>query len=446
MHSTINARFGLAKAGTNVKTEILAGITTFATMAYILILNPKFMGMAGMDSVGVLITTALVSGLITILMGLTTNLPFALAPGIGSCVVVATGIVLPHLGTWQQALGMVLIEGIIFLVLSLFNIREKIVEVIPKNIKIGISAGLGMFIIRTALSNAKIINPNFKGFGDLSQPTTRLALIGIAVTLLLSYARFSIGGRVYRIRGALLLSIIVTTLIGLGMGCVNLPESFVTHGGWTSVKNVCFKADIPGAFRLEFIPLIFAFFISDFFGTLATALGLAGKIGMMDENGNFPAIGKVFLVDAFGTCVGACTGLAVVTTYVESASGVEVGGRTGLTAFVTGIMFLLCIFFAPLFLMIPDAATAPVLVMIGISMLQGLKNVDFSDIEWPPVAIMMLAMLFYGISQGIAIGLLAYCVIKWAYALFTSARHDKGALPSIPTIILTILSCLQFVL
>ena len=166
---------------------------------------------------------------------------------------------------------------------------------------------------------------------------------------------------------------------------------------------------------------------------------------MMDEDGNFPAIGKGFLVDAIGTVVGAFTGLAVVTTYVESASGVESGGRTGLTSVVTGVMFLLCIAFAPVFLMIPDAATAPVLIMIGISMMQGLKNVDFSDREWPPVAVMVIAMLFYGISQGIAIGLLAYCIVKLAWALFTDERGE-GALPSWPTVILTVLACCQFVL
>lgn len=438
-------RFGLKTAGTNIRTEAVAGITTFATMAYILILNPKFMGMAGMDPVGVLITTALISGLITILMGIATNLPFALAPGIGSCVMIATAIVLPGLASWQTALGMVLISGIIFLLLSLFRLREQIVALIPKNIKIGISAGLGVFIIRTALVNAGLITDGFKGFGDFSQPQVRLAAIGLAIALLLSFFRVRIHGKVYQIRGALLLSIILTTAIGIGMGCVALPESIFTSGAISSIRNVCFKVDFFGAFRLEYISLIFAFFISDFFGTLATALGLAGKVGMMDEDGNFPAIGKVFLVDAIGTVVGAFTGLAVVTTYVESASGVESGGRTGLTSVVTGVMFLLCIAFAPVFLMIPDAATAPVLIMIGISMMQGLKNVDFSDREWPPVAVMVIAMLFYGISQGIAIGLLAYCIVKLAWALFTDERGE-GALPSWPTVILTVLACCQFVL
>lgn len=441
----LEKHFKLASAGTSVRTEIIAGITTFATMAYILVLNPQFMGMSGMDPVGVLITTALISGLITILMGVATNLPFALAPGIGSCVMIATAIVLPGLASWQTALGMVLISGIIFLLLSLFRIREQIVALIPKNIKIGISAGLGVFIIRTALVNAKLITDGFKGFGDFSEPQVRLAAIGLGIALLLSFFRVTINGKTYRIRGALLLSIILTTVIGVFMGCVALPESVFTSGAISSIKNVCFKADFLGAFRLEYISLIFAFFISDFFGTLATALGLAGKIGMLDQDGNFPAIGKVFLVDAVGTVVGAFTGLAVVTTYVESASGVESGGRTGLTSVVTGIMFLLCIGFAPVFLMIPDAATAPVLIMIGISMMQGLQNVDFSDREWPPVAIMVVAMLFYGISQGIAIGLLSYCVIKLAWALFTNER-SKGVLPSWPTVILTILACCQFIL
>lgn len=438
-------RFSLKRAGTTIRTEILAGITTFATMAYILVLNPKFMGMAGMDPVGVLITTALISGLITILMGVITNLPFALAPGIGSCVMIATAIVLPGLASWQTALGMVLISGIIFLLLSLFRIREQIVALIPKNIKIGISAGLGVFIIRTALINAGLFTEGFKGFGDFSQPQVRLAAIGLAITLLLSFLRVKINGKVYKIRGALLLSIVLTTLAGVCMGCVALPESLLTSGAISSISSVCFKADFFGAFRLEYISLIFAFFVSDFFGTLATALGLAGKTGMLDEDGNFPAIGKVFLVDAVGTVVGAFTGLAVVTTYVESASGVESGGRTGLTSVVTGLMFLLCIAFAPLFLMIPDAATAPVLIMIGISMMQGLRNVDFSDQEWPPVAVMVVAMMFYGISQGIAIGLLAYCIVKLANALFAGERGE-GALPSWPTVILTILACCQFVL
>lgn len=441
----LEKRFKLADAGTSVRTEIVAGVTTFATMAYILVLNPQFMGMAGMDPVGVLITTALISGLITILMGVATNLPFALAPGIGSCVMIATAIVLPGLASWQTALGMVLISGIVFLLLSLFRIREQIVALIPKNIKIGISAGLGVFIIRTALVNAGLITSNFKGFGDLTQPSVQLAAIGVGITLLLSFFRITINGKTYRLRGALLLSIVLTTVIGIFMGCVALPESIFTSGAVSSIKNVCFKADFFGAFRLEYISLIFAFFISDFFGTLATALGLAGKINMLDEDGNFPAIGKVFLVDAIGTVIGAFTGLAVVTTYVESASGVESGGRTGLSAIVTGVMFLLCIAFAPLFLMIPDAATAPVLIMIGISMMQGLKNVDFSDREWPPVAIMLMAMLFYGISQGIAIGLLSYCVIKLAWALFTNER-SKDALPSWPTVVLTVLACCQFVL
>ena len=216
-------RFGLKAAGTDVRTETVAGITTFATMAYILILNPKFMGMAGMDPVGVLITTALISGLVTIAMGIVSNLPFALAPGIGSCVMIATAIVIPGLASWQTALGMVLISGILFLLLSLFRLREQIVMLIPKNIKIGISAGLGVFIIRTALINAGLFTEGFKGFGDFSQPQVRLAAIGLVLALLFSFLRVKVGEKTYQIRGALLLSIILTTIIGVFMGCVSLP-------------------------------------------------------------------------------------------------------------------------------------------------------------------------------------------------------------------------------
>ena len=441
----MNRKMKLSDYGTTARTEILAGVTTFATMAYILVLNPKFMGMAGMDTVGVMLMTAIISGLVTIAMGVFTNMPFALAPGIGSCVVLATGIVLPGLASWQTALGMVLISGTIFTLLSLFRVREKIVALIPRNIKIGISAGLGAFIIRTALINCGLFTDGFKGFGDFTQPQVWLAALGIAICLILSYLRIRINGKVYRIRGSLLLTIVLVTVIGIFNGTVTLPESIFTHGALSSMKNVFMKADLLGAFRVEYIALIFAFFVSDFFGTLATALGLAGKIGLQDKDGNFPQIGRVFLVDALGTVVGACCGLAVVTTYVESASGVEAGGRTGWTSVVTGLMFLLCVAFAPLFLMIPDAATAPVLITIGISMMQGLKNVDFSDGEWAPAAVMVVSMLFYGISQGIAIGMLAYCLIKIAGALFMG-KESRKELPPIPTVILTVLSCLQFIL
>ena len=419
--NTLEKHFKIRERGSSVRTEVLAGMTTFATMAYIIILQPVNMRDTGMDTVGILIATALVSAFITMLMGVAANMPIALAPGIASGIVLTYSIVVPGLADWKVGLGMSMISAILFLVLSLFKIREKIVELIPKNIKIGISAGLGIFIIRTALVNARLVNPDFRGFGDFSDPSVLLSAVSIVICFILYFLRIKTGGKEYRIRSSLLIAIVVTTVIG----------------------NIAFKADVLGALRPEYIAFVLAFFVSDFFGTLATALGLGQQMGMLDENGNFPIIGKIFLVDAIGSVVGTCMGVTVVTSYVESASGIEVGGRTGLTSVVTGLFFLLAVLFAPLFLMIPTAATTPVLLIIGFVMMQGLKSIDFGIEEWVPVGMLIISTLFYGISQGIGIGLLTYCGVKSAYYLFTDERGmDK--LPSPFTIIFTLLTCIQF--
>ncbi|PNV63253.1 NCS2 family permease [Clostridium sp. chh4-2] len=440
---TIEKRFHLREHGTTLRTEILAGATTFATMAYICVLQPLYMKQAGMDAVGVLLSTALVSGLITMFMGWYSNMPIALAPGIASSVVLTFSIVQSGLATWETGLGMVMVSALLFLILSLFKLREKVVELIPKNIKVGISAGLGVFIIRTALVNAKLINPDFRGFGDMSDPSVRLAAISTVLCLLLSFVRIRIGNREYKIRASLLITIILATLIGIPMGVTQAPSSLFTQGGIKALGNVAFKLDLLGALKPEYVAFIFAFFISDFFGTLATALGLGAQMGQLDENGNLPVIGKIFLADSIGSVLGAAMGLTIVTSYVESAAGIEVGGKTGLSSIFTGIFFLFTMLFAPIFLMIPTAATTPVLIMIGISMMQGLKTVDYEATEWTPVAILIMSTLFYGISQGIGIGLFAYCMIKTAYYLFTG---EKGQMPSLMTWAFTVLACLQFVL
>ena len=437
--NTLETFFKIRERGSSVRTEVLAGMTTFATMAYIIILQPVNMRDTGMDTVGILIATALVSALITMLMGVAANMPIALAPGIASGIVLTYSIVAPGLATWQVGLGMSMISAILFLVLSLFKIREKIVELIPKNIKIGISAGLGIFIIRTALVNSGLVNPDFRGFGDFSAPSVLLS----AVSIVICFLRVKTGGREYRIRSSLLIAIIVTTVAGIPMGVVRVPSSIFTSGGLSSLGNIAFKADVAGALRPEYIAFVLAFFVSDFFGTLATALGLGQQMGMLDENGNFPIIGKIFLVDAIGSVVGTCMGVTVVTSYVESASGIEVGGRTGLASVVTGVFFLLAVLFAPLFLMIPAAATTPVLLIIGFVMMQGLKSIDFEIEEWVPVGMLIISTLFYGISQGIGIGLLTYCCVKSAYYLFTDER-GRDKLPSLFTILFTLLTCIQF--
>lgn len=440
---TLEKTFQLRKSGTTVRTEFLAGATTFATMAYICILHPLYMKQAGMDAVGVLLATSLVSGFITILMGLYSNMPIALAPGIGSSVVLTFSIVKAGLATWEVGIGMAMISALIFFVLSVFNLRESVVALIPRNIKVGISAGLGIFIIRTALVNASLINPDFRGFGDFSDPSVRLAALSIVICLILYFIRIHINGREYRLRASLLITILAATVIGIPMGVTKLPESPFTQGGLTALSHVAFRFDLLGALRPEYAAFVFAFFISDFFGTLATALGLGSQMGLLDENGNLPIIGKIFLVDSIGSVVGTAMGLTVVTSYAESAAGIEVGGKTGLSSVFTGLFFFATMFIAPIFLMIPTAATTPVLIIIGISMMQGLKSVDYEPTQWTPVAILIIATLFYGISQGIGIGLLSYCLIQTAHHLFAGEREK---MPSLLTWLFTLLACLQFFL
>ena len=317
--------FGIKERGSNVLTEILAGFTTFATMAYVLVVHTGMMIDAGMDGTGVMLSTALISGIITIAMGLYSNLPFALAPGMGSNAILAYTLVAQGICTWQVGIGMFMISGVVFVLLSLFRIREKVVEWIPKVLKIGVGAGVGIFLIRLSVINAGLVAPNFGGLGDFSDPNVLLAAIGLGITLFLYFFRIEIKGHIYQIRGSLLFSIIITTIIGICMGLVELPESIFTHNALSSLGKVAFQLDVKSALNISYFSYILVFFMGDFFSTLGTALGVAGKAGLLDEDGNLPAIGKVFLCDAVGTCVGAAFGLTTVTTYVESASGVEAG-------------------------------------------------------------------------------------------------------------------------
>ena len=437
--------FDLKGNGTNVRTEILAGVTTFATMAYILVVQAGFMADAGMNGTGVMLATALISGLATLAMGLYAKSPFALAPGMGTNAILAYTLVAQGICTWQQGLGIVFISGCVFVLLSIFKIREKVVEVIPKVLKIGVGASVGAFLIRLSLANAGMISVSGSSFAlvlDFSNPSVLLSWIGLVITLILYFLRIRVNGKTYHIRGSLLISIILITIIGIFMGQVKLPESIITNNAFSSLGDVMFKLDILGALKPSLFTFMLMFFMSDFFSTLGTALGVAGKAGMLDENGNLPTIGRIFLVDSCATVVGAVSGLTTVTTYVESASGVEAGGRTGLTAVVTAICFFLSMLFAPLFLMVPTAATAPALIVIGISMMQTLKDVDFRNVEWFPVGFMVIVSIFGGIANGIALGLVCYCVTHYARYLFTDSRAKA---PSLFTVIITILCCLQFI-
>ena len=437
--------FDLKASGTNVRTELLAGITTFATMAYILVVQASFMTAAGMNGTGVMLATALISGLSTLAMGLYAKSPFALAPGMGTNAILAYTLVAQNICTWQQGLGIVFISGCVFVLLSIFKIREKVVEVIPKVLKIGVGASVGAFLIRLSLANAGMINVSGTSFAvnlNFSDPAILLSWIGLTLTLILYFLRIRVNGKTYHIRGSLLISIILTTVIGLLMGQVKLPESLITTNAFSNLGDVAFKLDIVGALKPGLFTFMLMFCMSDFFSTLGTALGVAGKAGMLDKDGNLPTIGRIFLVDSSATVIGALFGLTTVTTYVESASGVEAGGRTGLTAVVTAICFFLSMLFAPLFLMVPTAATAPALIVIGISMMQTLKDVDFKNVEWFPVGFMVIVSIFGGIANGIALGLVAYCVTHYARYLFTDSR---AKCPNLFTLIITVLCCLQFI-
>lgn len=445
MKNFFEEHFHLNNLGTNVRTEVLAGITTFATMAYILIVQANMMVAAGMNGAGVMLATALISGLATLAMGLYAKSPFALAPGMGTNAILAYTLVAQGICTWQQGIGIVFISGCFFVLLSLFKVREKVVETIPKVLKVGVGASVGAFLIRLSLANAGMINVNGSSFAlnlNFSDPAVLLSWIGLAITLLLYFMRIRINGKTYHLRGALLVSIFLITIIGIFMGQVQLPNSIITTNAFSNLGDVMFKLDIRGALNPALFTFMLMFFMSDFFSTLGTALGVAGKAGMLDDNGDLPTIGKIFLVDSTATVVGALFGLTTVTTYVESASGVEAGGRTGLTAVTTAICFFLSMLFAPLFLMVPTAATAPALIIIGISMMQTLKDVDFKSVEWFPVGLMVIVSIFGGIANGIALGLVTYCLTHWARYLFTDSREKC---PNLLTIIITILCCLQFI-
>ena len=445
MKTLIDGRFHIKERGSSVRTEIIAGITTFATMSYILIVQANFMAATGINGAGIMLMTALISGLSTLAMGLYTNMPFALAPGMGTNAVIAFTLVAQGICTWQQAMGIVFIAGCVFVLLSVFNVREKVVQVIPKVLKIGVGASVGAFLIRLSLANANMVTVSGSSYGlnlNFADKSVLLSWIGLAITLILYFMRVRIKGKTYHIRGALLISIILITLIGIGMGLVSIPQSIFTTNAASSIGDVAFKLDILGALKPGLFTFMLMFFMGDFFSTLGTALGLGGKAGMLDDNGDLPVIGKVFLIDSCATVAGSLLSVSTVTTYVESASGVEAGGRTGLTAITTAICFFLSLLFAPLFLMVPTAATAPALIIIGISMMQTLKDVDFKSVEWFPVGLMVIVSIFGGIANGIALGLVAYCLSHWARYLFTDSR---AKCPGWFTIIITILCCLQFI-
>ena len=401
----------LKENNTDVRTEVLAGVTTFMTMAYILAVNPLILSDAGMDAGGVFTATALSAAIATLVMALYAKYPFGLAPGMGLNAFFAYTVVLGDMQkSWQFALTAILIEGILFIILSFFSVREGIFNSIPLNLKNAVSVGIGLFIAFLGLDGAGIIQAGegtLLGLGDLTSGAPIVAIIGILVTGFL-FAK--------NVKGALLIGILVSTLVGIPLGVTQLPAGVNNIMSLPpSVSKVAFKfVGFDEIFSWDMLIVVFTFLFVDIFDTVGTLAGVASKADMLDEDGKLPRVGKALTADSIGTIAGACLGTSTVTTFVESASGVAAGGRTGLTALSTAGMFLLALFFAPLFTLIPAAATAPALVIVGLFMMSPIKQIDFEDYtESIPAFLTIIMMPFSGsIAEGIVFGMISYVVLK----------------------------------
>lgn len=450
--------FHLKENHTDVKTEVIAGITTFMTMAYILAVNPNILEASGMDRGAIFTATALASFIATCLMALLSNYPFVLAPGMGLNAYFAYTVVLGMGYSWQQALAAVFVEGLIFILLSLTNVREAIFNSIPMNLKHAVSVGIGLFIAFIGLQNAKIVINNdstlvgvfsFKGSaqnGTFNSEgiTVLLALIGVLITAVLL---------VKNVKGSILWGILITWLLGIvcqftglykpnpELGFFSLLPDFSRGISVPSMAPTFMKMDFSIIFSLDFVVIMFAFLFVDMFDTLGTLIGVASKADMLDKDGKLPRIKGALLSDAVGTSVGAVCGTSTVTTFVESASGVAEGGRTGLTALVAGLLFGLSLFLSPIFLAIPSFATAPALIVVGFMMLTSITKIDFNDYtEAIPCFIAIIAMPFmYSISEGIAMGVISYVVIN----LISGKAKDKKI--SVLMYVLAVLFVLKYI-
>jgi len=411
--SSKNDFFQLKAHGTTVKTEVVAGLTTFMTMAYILIVNPEFLSIAGMDAGGVFTATAVSAAVATLVMGLWAKLPFALAPGMGLNAFFAFGVVLGMGYSWQMALTAVFIEGIIFIILTFFNIREAIINSIPANVKKAVSVGIGLFIAFIGLQGAGIIvndDATLLTLGSITGGTALLAIIGLVIMGVLL---------ALRVKGALLIGIVLTTIIGIPMGITNMPS-----GSWLppSPKEVFWQFDFSNVFSLDMLVILFTFLFVDMFDTVGTLIGVSTKAGLLDKDGKIPRVKQALFADAIGTTFGAIMGTSTVTTYVESASGVSEGGRTGLTSVVTAALFLVALFLSPLFLMVPGAATAPALILVGLFMMSPVKEINFEEFtEAIPAFLTIIMMpLTYSIANGIMFGMLSWIILKVLTGKFRS--------------------------
>lgn len=426
--------FEISKNNTSVRTEMVAGITTFMTMAYILIVNPSILSAAGMDQGAVFTATALSALVATLIMGLYAKLPFAQAPGMGLNAFFAFTVVLGMGYSYQFALTAVFLEGIIFILLTLFNVREAIVDSIPSNIKKAISVGIGLFIALIGLEGAGIIvHPQDGGtivaLGDITSGTALLAIIGILITGILL---------VRKVKGALFIGMLITAVVGIPMGVTPVPTTIVSAP--PSISSVFLQFEWSNIFSIDMLIVLFTLLFMDMFDTIGTLVGVATKAKMLDENGKVPNIKKALFADAVGTTFGACVGTSTVSTFVESASGVAEGGRTGLTAVSTGMMFALALFFSPVFASITSAVTCSALVLVGLFMIEPIKEIELNEYtEAIPAFLTIIMMpLSYSISDGIVFGVVSYIVLK----IFAGKAKDI----SFTTIIVGAIFLLKFLI
>ena len=400
--------FKISENKSTLKTEVVAGITTFMTMVYILAVNPGILSAAGMDKDAVFTATALSAVIATLVMALVAKLPFALAPGMGLNAFFAFTVVLGMGYSWEFALTAVFLEGIIFILLTAFNIRELIVNSIPLNLKHAVSVGIGLFIAFIGLKGTGLIVDNpatLVSLGSMKEPAVLVGLGGVLIIGILLTKK---------IKGAILIGILVSTIIGLFVGVTVIPDDFTLVSLPPSIEPIFFKFDFSQIFTIDMLIVLFTFLFVDMFDTVGTLVGVSSKSGMLDKDGKVPRVKQALFADSIGTFVGAILGTSTVTTYVESAAGVAEGGKTGMTALTVAIMFALSLFFAPLFMIIPAAATAPALIIVGLFMISPIMKIDLTDFtEAIPAFFTIIMMpLTYSIAEGIVFGMLSFVLLK----------------------------------
>ena len=436
--------FKISERGSSVRAEIVGGVTTFFAMAYIIFVNPGLLSQTGMNSNGVMLATCISAAVGCLLTALLANAPFAQAPGMGLNAFFTFTVCFNMGYTWQEALAIVLLSGILFLVISVSPLRSKIISSIPGFLKSAISAGIGLFIAFIGLLNVKLVGfgagvPALQflvddGTGNMVANTAGiLTIIGLLITAILM---------AYKVKGAIVIGIIITTIIGFPMGETHLPDA-ITMSVFKELGEVAFKLDIPGVMVKGILPLVTAvisFALVDCFDTVGTLIGTAKNAGMTDKNGNLPGGDRALIADAIATCCGACLGTSTVTTFVESSTGISEGARTGLSSIVVGVLFLLACLLAPVAGIIPSAATAPALIIVGVLMIKGATDVNWGDFEEACPAFLTIAMMpfAYSISDGIGFGFISYSIIKLA----------RGKAKEVPVLvyIISVLFILKYIL